>query len=149
MAIGFALLGLFGGIQKAKAEREAGEQRRRSAYLNAIEVGYQKKQAEIQAIQQHNFRLQEYAIAKASNINFDSFRNVEGASVDAYLKRNESTAYGDITRLASDRKLQSLQLTRQQKRLREEGDYALRAAKTTAFSTMINTGMNFGKTYMG
>jgi len=147
--IGLALLGLFGGIQKAKAEREAGEQRRRSAYLNAIEVGYQKKQSEIQAMQQHNMRMQDYAVAKSSNITFDSFRNVEGASVDAYLKRNERTAYGDITRLASDRQLRSLQLVRQQTRLREEGDYALRAAKMTAFSTMINTGMNFGKTYMG
>tara|TARA_R100001509_G_scaffold141793_1_gene96967 strand:+ start:3581 stop:4024 length:444 start_codon:yes stop_codon:yes gene_type:complete len=144
--IGLALIGLYGGIKKAQAEIEAGEQSKKASYLDAIEVGYQKKQSEIQAIQQHNFRLQEYAIAKASNINFDSFRNVEGASVDAYLKRNESTAYGDITRLASDRKLKSLQLTSQQKRLREEGDYSLKAAKMTAFSTMINTGMNFYKT---
>ena len=92
---GLVLLSAFSGIQKAKAEKKAGEEDQRSRYLDAIEVGIQRKQAEIQAQRSHNFRLQEYELARRSNVSFDGFRNVSGASVERVIiqEKGESATF--------------------------------------------------------
>jgi len=144
--IGLALLGLYGGIQKAKAEKAAGYQRWKTAQLNAIEVGYEKKQAKVKAQNAHNFRMQEYLIAKSQNVSFDGFRNVEGQSVEAYQKRNRETVLGDVGRKTSDLNYMLRQQTRQQVRLKDEGEYYLKASNKTAMATMLNSGMNFYNT---
>ena len=144
----FIALGIFAGFQSASASYQAGQEERRLKYEEAQNAEIEKRQSEIQAQQQQNNRLRDFAEAKAINEAFFAYagRGASDQSAKAFFDYNEDIAYEDITRIANTSLIRSLQYDTHASNLRRAGDYAERAGSITAFSTIINTGLNTART---
>lgn len=127
----------FGQMQAAQAQREA-------ARLNAFNTETDKVRAKIQAIQNHNDRLEQWRSNTSTNktMFYAMGRDTSSdPSVKAYLEKQKDVAAEDTDRIDYMGQAQMAKLQQQATAMRIEGRARLQAGRIGALTT-VATGIN-------
>ncbi len=142
----FSALGLVSGLMQASAIAAAGRAQRAAAELDAFNTETDKVRSNVEALQRHNDRLEQYRNNTSTNIlTFGANLNREDASVRAFLDRQKTIAFEDIKRSDLMGVFEQAKIQQQATTLRVEGRAREQAANIKAFTTATGAVMDFQK----
>lgn len=128
------------GLESARQQRKAGKEASRDAKRQAAEQRRQKFDIDLLATQQHQDLMEQFQETLAYNEAATAFAGRTGRSLQAIQKREARLYARDVERLRTGAEREKAAIERGAVATEERGRSAARAAKTSATSSLLQTG---------
>ena len=115
-----------------------GRERRRQAEQAAYDTELEKKQLALQAIEEENARVRQYAELEATALALGQFAN-NAQNVDTLLDKSLEDLNADVDRLGTSSLLKSLRLQAQADEYRRSGRVAQTVSNLNTFASFTNS----------
>tara|TARA_R100001086_G_scaffold247449_1_gene181760 strand:+ start:100 stop:555 length:456 start_codon:yes stop_codon:yes gene_type:complete len=133
-------LSILGGFLSLSSSISAADERRRQAEQAAYDTELEKKQLEIQAIEEENERVRAYDELVRTALTMSAYTGNE-INIDTALQRGYKAFERDIIRVQSQSLLQTRRMQTRADEFRRSGRAAQRAGYTSAFANLITSGL--------
>jgi len=115
-----------------------GRERRRQAEQAAYDTELEKKQLALQALEEENARVRQYAELRATALTFGQFAN-NAQNVDTLLKTSLADLNTDVDRLGTTSLLKSLRLQAQANEYKRSGAVAQTISNLNSYAAFTNS----------